>query len=190
MNEPEATLEELQADTRDMLHEYIRAAHRYFTRRMSATVAVDDAVSSTMFLVWQHMQAGRSVKLPHVYAIARGVLANTRRAEQRRRRLSEKAGVELMTQSVEPSDDGSILDTLREVLTEQELELLLLVAWEGLSLIDVSTILHIRPTAARKRFSRAREKARVGLQRDLPALWRSDADVSEAAPSGRGRPQP
>lgn len=169
MSRVEATLEELQADERTVLHEHIRAVHRYFARRMNATAAVDDAVSSTMFLVWRQMQAGRSLALPQVYAIARGVLANTRRAEQRRRRLAEKAGAELMTRSAEQEDDDSVLDALREALTDDELELLLFVAWEGLSLVEVAVILGIRPATVRKRFSRARDKARAGLREDLLA---------------------
>lgn len=168
MTDAGATLDDLRADKQTELHEYIRAAHRYFARRLSGTADVDDCVSTTMYLVWGRMQDGKISDLADVYSLARGVLANARRADRRRSSLVEKV-ISNVSVDVDTAHEYDLLDQLGSVLSEGELELLLLVAWEELSLPEVAVVLNVRPATARKRYSRVREKARAGLLHDLLA---------------------
>jgi RNA polymerase sigma-70 factor (ECF subfamily) len=66
-------------------------------------------------------------------------------------------------------------------LSDEDRELLLLVAWEGLSPNEVAKVLGISSLAARSRLHRARRRLRALIESDTPAAHRSsELDTEEA----------
>ncbi|MEV6171466.1 hypothetical protein AB0L99_24970 [Streptomyces sp. NPDC051954] len=73
--------------------------HRYLVRR-SAPDMVEDVLSETMLVLWRRLDQVPGVRngslpdrdevLPWCYGVARGCLANARRADRRRLRLVER----------------------------------------------------------------------------------------------------
>jgi RNA polymerase sigma-70 factor, ECF subfamily len=94
---------------------------------------------------------------------ARRVLANQRRAAGRRRALTERVGVAVTDERGRPGRP-SVLQALAH-LPEKDRELLLLVAWDGLSIGEAAAVLRCSATAAKVRLHRARRRFRAELQR-------------------------
>jgi RNA polymerase sigma-70 factor (ECF subfamily) len=63
--------------------------------------------------------------------------------------------------------DGALAGALAR-LSDADRELLLLIAWEGLSAAEAATVLNIKPTTARVRLLRARRRLLAALARERP----------------------
>jgi RNA polymerase sigma factor (sigma-70 family) len=144
------------------------AVHAYLSRRAGRGVA-DDLVSEVFVAA---VQARRRVRphasgsaLPWLYGIARNVIRAHLRATAP---AHPTIGV--------PGDDWDAVDAridasavagdLRQALdglSDVERELLLLVAWEQLTVTEAAAVLDITTTAARSRLHRARTRAAATL---------------------------
>lgn len=100
-----------------------------------------------------------------LYGTARLIVANQRRGERRRARLSERLRAELRRRlPAETAEDstGTLVEALA-TLEEPDRELLMLVGWEELTPAQAAQVLGITPLAARSRLHRARRRLRARL---------------------------
>ena len=138
----------------------------YLQRR----VGIDDApdlLGETMVVAWR-----RIADLPDdperarmwLFGIARGTLLNHARGERRRWALADRIRGDRSPDAVAPaSDDGADVRDAIARLDADLAELVRLVHWERLSLVDAAELLGIPASTARGRYQRAKEQLRVAL---------------------------
>jgi RNA polymerase sigma-70 factor, ECF subfamily len=131
----------------------------YARRRTEADEAFD-VVAETFTVAWRRLDdlPDGDDALYWLYGTARRVIANHRRAERRRANLLGA----LHTDATRPTatqelEDGRVADALAQ-LRDDERELLLLVAWEGLDAAAVAAVMRCSRNAARIRIYRARRR--------------------------------
>jgi RNA polymerase sigma-70 factor (ECF subfamily) len=145
---------------------YEPAVRAYAIRRAGPTVA-DDVVADVFVVCWRRFEQMPADALPWLLGVARHVLATQRRSERRRSALRSRIVQEDAQYTDEdlPFSEDGVLRTALEQLSDTDRELLLLVAWEGLSTAEVAVALGLRPSTARVRLMRARRRLRVELAR-------------------------
>jgi len=99
--------------------------------------------------------------VPWLYAVARRVIANRLRSESTRsavvQRLAHQLALAASQDAGLDADRLTALETLR-CLSDQDREVLMLTAWDGLSSQELAWTLSCSPTAARIRLHRARSR--------------------------------
>jgi RNA polymerase sigma-70 factor (ECF subfamily) len=152
-----------------LYREQARAILAYALRRVENPEDASDVVAETFLVAWRRLDEvplGGGERL-WLYAVARRVTANIRRAEGRRTRLSERLAQTLPRQLVTPPEPGGeAADVLRAMagLGEEERELLLLVTWDELSPKEAAKVLGLSQLATRSRLHRARRRLRALLE--------------------------
>ena len=153
--------EAIAADVFDPLQRYLR--------RRARSADADDALSEVLMTVWRRLDdAPADHVLPWAYGIARRVLANQRRGQDRHLRLVEKMESEPGPRhSPDPADLGPDpeLTAALEQLPDDDREVLRLWAWEQLEPREIAPVLDISVNAATLRLSRARKKLADSLSR-------------------------
>jgi RNA polymerase sigma factor (sigma-70 family) len=152
------------------------ALGRYARYRGLSKADADDLVSSTLEVAWRKLdQVPLDDPLPWLYAVARNLLRNHHRSNYRRTALLERLPIpEPPSAPGEPND--SCVEALREALAaldENDRELLLLVAWDGLSPSQAAVVLGCTAIAARTRLHRARKRLAALLGDKSPGHRRS-----------------
>lgn len=136
------------------------ALHAYVRRRAAASAA-DDIVAEVLTTAWRRLDdLPDGMELPWLYGVARRVLANHRRSEQRRLRLVGRLRQERAWQPTGAAD--ALLDAL-DRLRPDEREVLRLAAWEHLTAAEIAQVMGCTPNAAALRLSRARKHLRDQL---------------------------
>ena len=147
--------------------------HRYVSRRLGDGLA-DDVVAETFlaaFRARQRYDLERPDARPWLYGIAANMIGRHRRAESRRlHALAREAGRVGAGPAMATADEiAGRLDAValrRELLTALarlsagDRDVLLLIAWAGLSYAETATALGIAPGTVRSRLHRARKKVR------------------------------
>ena len=158
-------LTDRQARFEEIYQAYSGLILAYAARRTGDVSDASDVVAETFTVAWRRLEdipAGEQAR-PWLYGVARRVLANQRRSAKRRRRLhdrlqSEPSGLV----GSEPSDsDSPELAHIAEAfaqLTEDDRELLTLLAWDGLSREEIAAVLGCSPATVRVRLYRARKR--------------------------------
>ncbi|HEY7280630.1 MAG TPA: sigma-70 family RNA polymerase sigma factor [Actinomycetota bacterium] len=160
----------------------------YALRRRDDAQDAADVVAETFLTAWRRLDdlPRGGEELLWLYGIARRVVANSRRSDRRRTRLTERLREdfaarlrdELSSAAVEHGPEvtvqrGVIAEAL-EGLPEEDREVIRLVAWEGLSRAELGTVLGCTPNAATIRLHRARRRLAGRLREagldDEPAL--------------------
>jgi RNA polymerase sigma-70 factor (ECF subfamily) len=164
------------------------AVKAYVLRRADAATA-EDVLADVFVVCWRRFDEVPADPLPWLLGVARRVLSTHRRGERRRgalrERLAETAAGSLADVTSEPCspapeidggalvDDGvllgigdSALARALARLSEGDRELLLLIAWDGLSPAQAATVLDIKPATARVRLLRARRRLTQALARE------------------------
>ncbi|MCK2213541.1 RNA polymerase sigma factor [Actinomadura sp. ATCC 31491] len=159
---------------------YYPAVASYVRRRAGSPDDIADVIAETFTTAWRRLSAvpqGEEARL-WLYAVARRVLANHFRAEERRTALAARLREEAATWTAPATPGGAAGDTTRDTahrdtahraflrLSEDDRELLSLVAWEGLSGPEIAKVLGCSRGAARLRLHRARKR----LARELAGL--------------------
>ncbi len=138
----------------------------YFERRVRHREDAADLLAETMLQAWR-----RSDALPveaerqrmWLFTIAANVLANQRRSNRRRMALAERLRFELRQAGVpDPSEASEVRDAVAR-LPGTLRELVMLVHWDGLSIVEAAGVLGLNASTARSRYSAAREQLRCAL---------------------------
>jgi len=136
---------------------------RYVMRRVPAD-AVADVVAEVFLTAWRKADdLPRADALPWLYGVARRVLANDRRARQRRADLVGLMAGQPERQLVGATDEVvARADLARAMrgLSESDQEVVRLVLWEELTCSEAAIALGCSPVAARVRMHRARRRLR------------------------------
>jgi RNA polymerase sigma factor (sigma-70 family) len=130
----------------------------YALRRTKPHEAAD-VVAETFLTAWRRLgdvPDGDAARL-WLYATARRMLANQRRAERRRDRLAGRLRNEVLVTTNEAGASGAVSAAFARLRPEDR-ELLGLVAWEGLSAAEIARVLGCTRNAARIRLHRARRR--------------------------------
>jgi RNA polymerase sigma-70 factor (ECF subfamily) len=143
----------------------------YALRRCASPEDAADVVAETFTVAWRRFDeipAGENARL-WLYGVARRVLANHRRGESRRRLRTTQLRDEIAVVGADPVDALVIRRAFGD-LSDDDRELLGLVAWEGLDHSGIAAVLgcskgtaRVRLHRARKRFSRALQAAGIEL---------------------------
>jgi RNA polymerase sigma factor (sigma-70 family) len=154
----------------------------YVLRRTASREDAEDVVAETFLTAWRRLEqvpAGSEAR-PWLYGVARNVLANQRRGERRRGRLTGLLHAESVLPSLHPADaDSEIARTAAALarLGADDRELLTLAAWEGLDPGEIAIVLGCSRNAARIRLHRVRRR----LARELEEGHRETAMRMEGA---------
>jgi len=150
---------------RDLLRRESRGVLDYFGRRAARDEA-EDLLGETLLVVWR-----RAATIPDdetrarmwMYGVARKVLAGHRRSLGRRAALTDKLREQIV---VTPASTDDATDEVRgriAALPEIDREILMLVYWDGFSLVEAAAILGMRDTSVRTRHARAKASLRASL---------------------------
>lgn len=140
-----------------LFERYQRHVLAYCLRRTATNADAEDATADAFAVAWRRrdMAPELGVALPWLYAIARRTLANQRRGNDRRARLSERleppgsVGASL-------GDASGPASAALERLRAEDQEVLRLVAWEALRHDEIAEVLGISVNAVAIRLHRAR----------------------------------
>jgi RNA polymerase sigma-70 factor (ECF subfamily) len=140
----------------------------YVMRRAPASIA-DDVVADVFTVCWRRLEDVPADPLPWLIVVAAKVISTQRRTETRRLRLGRR----LAEDAPRASDDPPRLEhpNLAAALAgmrETDRELLMLIAWEGLSPTQAASVLGIAPVTVRVRLHRARTRLRIALDQAGP----------------------
>lgn len=169
-----------------LYREQARAILAYALRRVENPEDASDVVAETFLVAWRRLDEvpiGRAERL-WLFAVARRVTANIRRAEGRRTRLSERLAETLPAELANPPEpDGRAAEVLRAMagLGSEERELLLLVTWDELSPGEAAKVLGLSQIATRSRLHRARRRLRALLEENDPVGRHSPRPHAEEA---------
>lgn len=146
-----------------------RAVLAYAVRRTPNTQDAADVLADTFLVAWRRLDqvpSGDEARL-WLYGVARNVLANQRRSEQRRERLADRLRHELSEalDGVAVPTGGGVVRAALAQLGPEDQEILRLCGWEELTPGDIAKVLGISHVAARSRLHRARHRLRGALQR-------------------------
>ncbi|MGC7094899.1 RNA polymerase sigma factor [Amycolatopsis lurida] len=158
------------------------AAHikRYLVRRIG-TQAADDALNETFLAAFgkrhRYDRAFPDAR-PWLYGIATRVVGQYRRDEVREYRLRASLGpadqvdgpAERVAAKVTAQAGSVAMAAALSGLSGGDRDVLLLIAWEGLSYEEVATALAIPVGTVRSRLNRARRKVRGALESDARTL--------------------
>jgi RNA polymerase sigma-70 factor, ECF subfamily len=141
---------------------------RYARHRGLTGPDAEDLVAQTLEIAWRRIgDVPAPEPLPWLYAVAHNVWRNTARRDRRRRDLlarfrpgsPDEAGQD--PGGLEPG----VLRAALASLSNDDQEILRLVAWDGLAPAQIAVVLGCSPAAARTRLHRARSRlaARLGI---------------------------
>lgn len=164
-----------------------RAVFAYARRRASTTSDAQDAVAETFAIAWRRLGdlPEAEAALPWLYGVARRVMANQRRANQRRIDLparlrgQQPATVEFEGQVAADDERRVVLAALGR-LREADQELLRLAVWEELPHRDIAGIVGCSESSVAVRLHRARNR----LGREIEKGIRG---IGQRAVRGNGR---
>jgi RNA polymerase sigma-70 factor (ECF subfamily) len=141
----------------------------YALRRTPTPADAEDAAAETFSIAWRKIDQVPDDALPWLLGVARRVIANQRRGNQRRSWLFEKLGRQGLSEPIPPGvidpGDGPALVTLARLRSDDQ-ELLRLVAWDELDRRTIGLMLGISVNAVAIRLHRARGRFRDELMKD------------------------
>ena len=135
----------------------------------STPTTAEDVVAETFVVCWRRFDDVPDDPLPWLFGVARRCLANRRRSDDRRSALAERAGAELDAAGRDVADAVGERDrmlTAFAALSENDREVLSLVAWEGLDVAGAAQAMGCSTAALKVRLHRARRRLRRHLEED------------------------
>jgi RNA polymerase sigma factor (sigma-70 family) len=147
--------------------------HAFAARRLGPNLA-DDVASETFLIAFDRRHrydTAHPDAAPWLYGIASNLISRQRRAELRRLRALSRAGAaeradghaELVAGRVDARALRARLAAALAGIRDRDREVLLLVAWAGLSLEEAARALEVPAGTARSRLHRARRRTRAAL---------------------------
>lgn len=143
----------------------------YAVRRVAEPRDAADVVAETYLVAWRRLDQipGGDSERPWLFGVARKVLSNHNRGARRRDDLVGRLRADLSHVTPPPAEPSELGRALSQ-LNADDRELLLLLAWDGLSQEQAAVALGIRRNALRVRLHRARNRLRTIMfddQREL-----------------------
>jgi RNA polymerase sigma-70 factor (ECF subfamily) len=181
---------ERQTRFRLLYDAHVEAVLAYAIARTDRQHALE-ATEATFLVAWRRFGELPEHPRPWLFGVARRVLADQRKAAARYHALEDKLARHAGTYDEADIADNvterhEVLEQLRR-LGERDREVLLLVAWEGLSLSEVAAAMGCSVTAATVRLHRARRRL-AGLETRggsaMPSAATPDGTVSLTAAVG------
>jgi len=162
-----------------------------YARRRVLPAEVDEVVAETFVVAWRRIDDVPAYPLPWLLGVARGVSANVTRAARRRDALHDRL-VATTSTPVTPGPENVDPDLSHELrlalqrLSDDDRELLTLMAWDGLSRKDAALALGCTRSTLAVRLHRARRRMLAELHRERgpdPAATRLSATSLSGEPS-------
>jgi RNA polymerase sigma factor (sigma-70 family) len=142
--------------------------HRYAGNRGFTGADADDLVAATLEVAWRRLgDVPLDDPAPWLFAVARNLRRNKRRSDRRARTLLERLEASTIRGDPEDSPTGPGVRAIRAALDrlgEHDRELLVLIAWDGLTPTQAADVLGCTPVAARTRLHRARRRLAALLE--------------------------
>jgi RNA polymerase sigma factor (sigma-70 family) len=155
-----------------------------YARRRAARADADDVLAEVFLVAWRRLDEVPSAQeRVWLLGVARRALANQRRGSTRQGALRERLAVHtraLAPVQPFPAVGQTLLGRALTSLSENDRELLLLLAWEGLSNEEAARVLEIGPRALRVRLHRARRRLADALAHEGSSDATDTATVLEA----------
>ncbi|WP_405819003.1 sigma-70 family RNA polymerase sigma factor [Streptomyces sp. NBC_01390] len=174
--------------------------HRYLLRRAEPD-QVDDVLAETLLVLWRRIEdvPGLATEhapvlvpdpdavLPWCYGVARGCLANARRADRRRRSLLERLTWTAAGSARETGDaDHTALHTALAQLRPLDREIVQLWAYEELTPSRIAEVTGLSANAVSIRLHRAKKKLAARLERKTgPGAGHETGEGQGSEESGR-----
>lgn len=182
----------------DVFYGHYRPFVEAFVVRRVPEADVADLVAEVFTIAWRRREVVPADALPWLYRTARNVVGTRYRSNARLAALQQKLSAVPGEPPVDPAEVSGARDRLFRAfaaLSEDDRELLLLVAWEGLENHEVAEVLGITPSTCAVRLHRARSRFEAALTSGDALLSTADASdndvVDISAPDGakKGRNQ-
>lgn len=167
------------------------AVSAYARRRLPDADAAQDAVSETFLVAWRRLDdvpTGPDT-LPWLYGVARRVIANQRRGNQRRAELASRLvrewlpGREVDAGVLFDDDRRTLLSALGR-LREGDQEILRLAVWEELSHRQIGQVVGCSEATVAVRLHRARNRLGREIEK---GLLRSGQETPSKPPGHHGK---
>jgi RNA polymerase sigma-70 factor (ECF subfamily) len=136
-----------------------------YARRRSDAATAEDVLAEVFVVAWRRLDRMPDDALPWLLSCARRVLANQRRGERRQLALVKRLAAVSPRPAIEfafSSGTGRLADALAS-LSDLDREVLLLVAWEDLSVDRAAAVFGCSPNAFSTRLRRARKRLVAAL---------------------------
>lgn len=180
-----------RADAFRSLYEFSYADLLKFVQRRTQTANAEDVVAEAFLVVWRRFSeapADENDARAWVFGIARNLMLNARRGEQRHQALGVRLAETTPNFYIDSHDDlvSSRIDLSRAwaLLSEVHQEALGLAVFEDLAAPHAAKVLGISPVAFRLRLTRARRALRL-LLHHLP---RNASGIPAASPEKASTP--
>lgn len=163
-----ANLSDLGArDSERKLAELATPLLRYFARRTATQMDAEDCLAEALLVLWRRrgdVPANADELRPYAFGVARLVLQNHVRSTQRRNTLQAALIREVRIDYHRgPTDADLLVRQMLAALSDSDRELITLVHWDGLSVVDAGASMGLRSAAAHKRHARAMQRLRTML---------------------------
>lgn len=157
---------------------------RYAHRRGLRGSDADDLVAEVLTIAWRKLgDVPTDDPLPWLYATARNVWRNGLRSSRRRSDLLDRLPIPPDAPDHDPDDGAEVRTVLAALasLSDDDQEILRLVAWEELDAHGLGTVLGCEPGTARVRLHRARKRLAGAL--DAAAAGAVTTDPERTVPA-------
>ncbi|MEV0386668.1 RNA polymerase sigma factor [Nonomuraea sp. NPDC050643] len=152
---------------------YAQQIHLYVARRLGSQAA-DDIVAETFLAAFRRRASydpAVPMARPWLYGIATKLIAKHRRSEERYLRALSRTGVDPLPEPIADTVTARVAAQSEErrlagalaALSQGDRDVLLLVAWEDMSLEEAAQTLGVPAGTARSRLHRARKKIKAAI---------------------------
>ena len=138
----------------------------YAVRRVADPADAADIVAETFLVAWRRLDEvpGGSEARPWLFGVARRLLANHYRGERRRNALADRLRETLPAVVRPPTAGESTIQAALGRLSQDDQEILRLVAWEELAREEIAVALGVSRAAVRVRLHRARQRLTTAMK--------------------------
>lgn len=137
----------------------------YFVRRVSSPEDAADLYGEVMLTAWKKVDAmpeSSERQRMWLFVIAANTLSNHRRSASRRLRLTERLRPHVAATTPAPEHAYAVRDAVLR-LHQAQRELVMLIHWDGFTIVEAAQILGLNPSTARSRYAAARALLRDAL---------------------------